>query len=241
MVTKDFILSEIRRLAKEKAGRVGLKAFVAASGIPQSQILGRHWATWNEATLEAGLAAATFGSDKKPDELVVVVTANLIARLQKWPTNNELILARRRDPSFPSLNVFRRLREQPTFLSKLLAHCASHAELEVAKRVVAERMATVTSKDGIASAAASVQGYVYMMRSGRRYKIGRSNSPARRHREVRLDLPDPTSLVHSIPTDDPAGIEAYWHRRFSSMRVRDTEFFELNATDVAAFKRRKYQ
>lgn len=80
-----------------------------------------------------------------------------------------------------------------------------------------------------------------MMRSGRRYKIGHTNSPTRRHREVRLDLPDPTNLVHSIETDDPTGIEAYWHRRFEAKRIRDTEFFTLDATDVAAFKRRKSQ
>ncbi len=85
------------------------------------------------------------------------------------------------------------------------------------------------------------KGYVYMMRSGRRYKIGKTNSPTRRHREVRLDLPEATVLVHSIETDDPTGIEAYWHRRFSEKRVRDTEFFTLDASDVAAFKRRSFQ
>lgn len=86
-----------------------------------------------------------------------------------------------------------------------------------------------------------INGYAYMMKSGRRYKIGRTNSPSRRHREVRLDLPDPTSLVHSIATDDPVGIEDYWHKRFDDKRIRDTEFFELDATDIAEFKRRKYQ
>jgi hypothetical protein len=30
-------------------------------------------------------------------------------------------------------------------------------------------------------------------------------------------------------------------KRFDSKRVRNTEFFELDASDVAAFKRRKYQ
>ncbi|MGC8521887.1 MAG: GIY-YIG nuclease family protein [Steroidobacteraceae bacterium] len=80
-----------------------------------------------------------------------------------------------------------------------------------------------------------------MIRSGRRYKIGFTNSPNRRFREVRIELPDPTHIVHTIETDDPAGIEGYWHCRFASKRVRDTEFFELDSGDVAAFKRRKYQ
>ena len=34
---------------------------------------------------------------------------------------------------------------------------------------------------------------------------------------------------------------SYWHGRFVLKRVPDTEFFELDSSDVAAFKRRKYQ
>ena len=80
-----------------------------------------------------------------------------------------------------------------------------------------------------------------MMKTGRRYKIGHTNSPLRRHREVRLNLPDPTNIVHTIETDDPKGIEGYWHRRLAEKRVHDTEFFELHALDIAAFKKRRFQ
>lgn len=86
-----------------------------------------------------------------------------------------------------------------------------------------------------------VKGYVYMLRSGGRYKIGKATDPSRRFREVRLELPDETHQVHSIPTDDPTGIEKYWHQRFAAKRIRNTEFFTLDANDVKAFKRRKYQ
>ena len=86
-----------------------------------------------------------------------------------------------------------------------------------------------------------IRGYVYLLRSGRRYKIGKSTDPSRRFREVRLELPDETNQVHTIPTDDPSGIESYWHQRFAEKRIRNTEFFSLTAEDVRAFKRRKYQ
>ncbi len=62
IMTKEAILSQIRQAAGERGGRIGLAAFLKATGIPEKQILGKHWATWNEALTEARLRRSSGAS-----------------------------------------------------------------------------------------------------------------------------------------------------------------------------------
>lgn len=238
MVSRQQIVAEIQRLAAVSGGRLSVRAFCEQSGIREHQILGVHWAKWNDALAEAGIKNTnSFFQPRTEDAKVVEALADFTNRHGKWPTDNDLLIERRRNTSFPSIKVIRRVRAASPLASRIAAYCSGRPELAVAAEIAASIAKSETAKEP--TSAAAVSGYVYMMRSGRRYKIGHTNSPIRRHREVRLELPDPTTVVHTIATDDPDGVEGYWHIRFKLKRVRDTEFFELDASDVAAFKRWK--
>ena len=84
------------------------------------------------------------------------------------------------------------------------------------------------------------QGFADPHRSGRRFsQPGRSPLVGRRRYDIGIQQPEPVTEVHRIPTDDPAGIEDYWHRRFADRR-KGGEWFALTRTDVMAFKRRRF-
>jgi hypothetical protein len=84
-------------------------------------------------------------------------------------------------------------------------------------------------------------GYVYLIQWGEVYKIGRGQDLEKRVKQVRTGLPESGKLIHAIRTDDPPGIEAYWHRRFDEKRTENGEWFRLSKADIAAMKRRKFQ
>jgi hypothetical protein len=74
------------------------------------------------------------------------------------------------------------------------------------------------------------------------YKLGMTEQVSRRHAQISGMFPGNLRVIHAIETDDPAGIERYWKRRFENKRVQGKdEIFRLTPDDVSAFKWRKYQ
>lgn len=239
-MTRARIISEIKRMAAANAGRPpGVKAFEDETGTPRRSWLGKYWARWSDALAEAGFEANTL-NPKTSDEEILEHLARFILELKRWPTNAELELRRRGDSLFPSHNVFTRIGKKHQLATRLRAYCESRPEFASIVQVCDDTISSAASPRVEPLPGVEIVGYVYLIKYGKHYKLGRTNSTARRHREVQLELPNDTRLIHSIETDDPSGIEAYWHRRFAERRHKG-EWFALKPEDVAAFRRRRFQ
>jgi Meiotically up-regulated gene 113 len=241
MATRSQIVEEIKRTAKVNGGiPLGHRAFESETGIKYHDWFGIHWARWGDAVREAGftpneLRGAFDGSD------VLERYASLAHELGYLPTKGEIRIKKRADPSFPNDKVFDRFGAKRKLIEQVLTYCRSGGVYEDVAQACEEHLRSQeeTKVEEIVPLKDVEIGFVYLIRSGKFYKIGRSNAAGRREREIALQLPDKASTIHTIRTDDPNGIEAYWHQRFQTKR-KNGEWFELNPQDVSAFKRRKF-
>jgi hypothetical protein len=148
----------------------------------------------------------------------------------------------RNSDEFPTEKSFRHFGGKQKLATRLLRHSVERGYEDVARLCTPFAATDGQPEEAEVPRGPSVAedlGFVYMMKSGKFYKIGRTNALGRRHRELAIQLPEQARVVHSIKTDDPAGIEEYWHKRFQERR-KNGEWFELSATDVAVFRRRKF-
>lgn len=241
MFTKNHIIQEIKRTAREHGGRpLGIARFEAETGIKRSDWTGKFWPRWGDALVEAGYEPNTLMGPRDDDEILESL-AMFARELGRFPVATELKLRARTEPGFPWHNTFARFGRKHELAVRLreLATARGYEDVVALCDIVVEREARSTPIAEDATEPGSDLGYVYLMKSGRYYKVGRSNSVGRRERELAIQLPEKAEVVHAIKTDDPVGIENYWHSRFGKRR-KNGEWFELTAKDVASFKRRKF-
>lgn len=233
-ITKQEILDAICRTAKENSGKpLGVARFEKETGMNPYD-WGKYWARFGDAQKEAGFNPNQLQAAYADDFLIEKII-DLTRKLGKFPTNSEIRVEKGNDPDFPDKKVFLRLGTKAQFATKVVEYCKTKSGCEDVVGLCEPFLEKLNKEKNDDNANISV-GEVYLFKSGRYYKIGKTNDVVRRGNEIRIQLPEKMDLIHSIRTDDPNGIEAYWHRRFEAKRMRG-EWFDLNSADIKAFKR----
>jgi hypothetical protein len=237
-VTKSEILAEIVRTAQQNGGAVlGVDRFFTETGVKASDWQGKYWARWNDAVKEAGLQP-NIRQEAYDEDFLLQKLAVLARELGRYPTLPEIRMKGHAEKGFPADKTFSRLGSKRELATKLAKFCQQREGYEDIHELCIPLMgAAEVARD--AGTPEEIFGYVYLAKSGRNYKIGWSKSVGRREYELAIQMPDQLTIVHQIKTDDPVGIEAYWHRRFGEHR-KNGEWFDLSAEHVSAFKRRKF-
>jgi hypothetical protein len=152
----------------------------------------------------------------------------LIRELGHFPIHGEVRRKSIKDPTFSSHTVFDRLGGKHKLAGLIIEYCKSRNGfddvLDTCTGVIPAK--TRSAKTDRESAKQEIVGFVYLMKFGRHHKIGKTNAVGRRERELAIQLPEKANTVHVIKTDDPTGIEAYWHKRFEPKRGNG-EWFDL--------------
>ena len=236
MIDRQTILNEISRLSADLGRTPGKIVFFNATGIKESDWLGVYWARWGDAVREAGLEENRLQGRSDENELILNLY-QIASEFGRMPTEAEQRMYSKQHPQFPNRNTFRNVLGDKGQMTRCLRDWLL---LENPDDPLLGKLEVEAKVDQPELGQPEKNGWVYLLRSGDFFKIGRSDQIERRVKEVTIAMPERVELEHAIKTDDPSGIEAYWHRRFADKRANG-EWFKLSFADVRAFKLRKFQ
>jgi hypothetical protein len=237
MLAKQDIIKAIQQTAKENGGKpLGMGRFEKQTGIKPYD-WGKYWVRFGDAQKEAGFTSNTLQTAYS-EEFLLNKIVELARKLGKFPAYREIDFEKRNnDPEFPNSTTFNRFGTKEQFARKVLEHLQKIGGfddvIELCESVIGDSDKTDDSDDFDVN---QCFGAVYLFKHGKYYKIGKTNDTVRRGNELKIQLPENLDLIHEIKTDDPSGVEAYWHRRFAEKRMNG-EWFDLNTADIKAFKR----
>src|SRR5690348_10331030 len=105
-MTKEWILDEIERTARENGGiPLGVARFRAETGVRAEDCVGVYWSKWGNALVEAGFTpnrmTAAIGK-----ELLMRKYAELALEIGRLPTKAQIQIKGRTDATFPNWNTF---------------------------------------------------------------------------------------------------------------------------------------
>lgn len=236
-MNREEIIRGVKEAARMNGGKaLGQTRFTQLTGI-QSQTWLKYWSRFGDMVKEAGLEPnklnAAYGDTYLLEKLIC-----LSRELGKFPTANERRTKALNDPTFPSNSTFDRLGGKRQVALKIEKYCRERGNYNDVMEIVAPHLSGPSTLEEAGEETTSF-GFVYLVKGHPgEYKIGRTNIVDRRLSELGVSASIEQQLIHEIKTDDPVGVELYWHNRFQEKRMRG-EWFKLTSSDVRLFKRWK--
>ena len=243
-MTREHILSEIKRTADANGGiPLGIDRFREATGIRKEDWCGKFWTKWSDAQIEAGLEPNRFSLPAFNEEWMLHKIIDYIRELGHFPSQPEFKIKRNNNSEFPNITTLRnRLGTKPQMIEKVLDYCRANDGFDDIIEICLPQYDSLKANKESSESVNDVNeeiGHVYLLKHDNVYKIGKSIDASKRYKDIKIQMPHKTEEIHVIRTDDPSGIEAYWHNRFKDKRL-EGEWFKLSAYDVKAFKKRKF-
>ena len=123
-------------MADERGGApIGERIFSRESGIPRYNWMGGYWRSWS-AFQEAAGYSPNDATQRIPDEVLLRRFAELGLERRSVPTEADLNLKRKADPSFPGKLVFRRWGGRDALVDAAIAFCETNIDLAPALEVL---------------------------------------------------------------------------------------------------------
>jgi len=241
-MTKTQIINEIKRTAASNGGiPLGWRKFATETGIREPDWKGKLWARWSDAVREAGFTPNEMKEAYGESELLDKF-AKLALELGHVPTVSDIRLCVSQGQAFPNWKtLMNQFGGKPQLVAKLREYCQARIECASVVALCDSYVPQGGAEPDEPTPGDTQIGYVYLIKHGtrREYRIGCTKNVLRREGAIAIELPENIQPIHVITTDDPFGIEAYWHKRFAGKR-KNGDWFELNAIDINVFKRRKF-
>ncbi|MBX3379534.1 MAG: GIY-YIG nuclease family protein [Phycisphaeraceae bacterium] len=226
------IVNHVKEFAAANEGKPpSREVFTFKFGIKSAAWRGVYWAKWADVLVEAGL---------KPNHVrlsnpeLLDTYAEYALELGRLPTAPDLRLRSKQGrPTAKWLTYRTRFGSRAGVNASLLQHVVGQPH---------EQQIIAICREGVSRGRyrrpnAILPGFVYMMKSGPLYKIGKALSVEARHKKLSTLMPEDLVILHRIQTDDSYGVEYYWHKRFATKWVKG-EWFNLNDDDVKVFRER---
>lgn len=245
MWTKEDILKETQRIAKEKGGSAPSEKELELNAGIKSYYWHKYWVKIADLQIEAGYSPNTFLKTPHKHDALCEKFIIFMRELKKWPSKAEIEVKHNKEKGFPGSSIFYKNLGNGNIegLAKnILAYIKDQQGFDdvinICNSVIEKYKHLDNPKKG--NAEKIKHGWVYLIRHGRynHYRIGQTTNKLRRWKENKIELPEEPTLVHEIETVDPVGVETYWLNHFKLKKTsnKDGDWFNLNRDDVNEFK-----